>query len=133
MVQKSRINKGGLMVALLAVLLGCFSSQASANVIGFDFGSTFFKITLVQPGNPFQIVENTTSKRKTHSQFSITKEQRLYGKDSFVGTSRFFKTTFADNASFLAMPYSQESIEKLALDKFVLNDMAEDDRGLIAF
>lgn len=27
--------------------------RANANVIGFDFGSAFFKVTLVQPGNPF--------------------------------------------------------------------------------
>lgn len=37
----------------------------SANVIGFDLGNTFFKITLVKPGSPFSIVENTTSMRKT--------------------------------------------------------------------
>lgn len=39
-------------VALL-LLLGLFTLQVSANVIGFDFGSTFFKVTLVQPGKPF--------------------------------------------------------------------------------
>ena len=61
-------------LTLAAMLLSCLSNQASANVIGFDFGSTFFKITLVQPGNPFQIVENTTSNRKTESQFTIAKE-----------------------------------------------------------
>lgn len=37
----------------------------NANVLGFDFGNTFFKITLVRPGSPFSIVENTTSMRKT--------------------------------------------------------------------
>ena len=58
----------------LALTLACLWAPASANVMGFDFGSTFFKITLVQPGNPFQIVENTTSKRKTDSQFTIAKE-----------------------------------------------------------
>ena len=63
-----------LVFALMTLLLGCLTQTASANVIGFDFGSTFFKITLVQPGNPFQIVENTTSKRKTESQFTVTKD-----------------------------------------------------------
>lgn len=111
MLLKSR--NGVLGLSMVALILGCLTGTGSANVIGFDFGSTFFKITLVQPGNPFQIVENTTSKRKTHSQFTITNEQRLFGADSFIGTSRFYKTTFSDVASLFAMPYSEETVAKL--------------------
>ena len=120
------------VLAILGLILGCMTSQASANVIGFDFGSTFFKITLVQPGNPFQIVENTTTKRKTDSQWTLTKELRLFGTDSFVGTSRYSKTTFADVAGLFAVPYDEETVQKLALDQFILNDFVEDERGLIA-
>ena len=32
----------------------------------------------------------------------------------------------------MAVPYSDETVQKLALDKFVLNDFVEDERGLIA-
>jgi len=46
----------------------------NATVIGFDFGSTFFKITLVKPGAPFSIVENLTSKRKTDTMMTIGNE-----------------------------------------------------------
>jgi hypothetical protein len=35
--------------------------------MGFDFGSSFVKMTLVQPGKQFAIVENTASKRKTEN------------------------------------------------------------------
>ena len=35
------------VLAILCLILGCLTGQASANVIGFDFGSKFFKITLV--------------------------------------------------------------------------------------
>ena len=121
-----------LGLTLAALLISCLTVQTSANVIGFDFGSSFFKITLVQPGNPFQIVENTTSKRKTESQFTITKEQRLFGADSFIGNSRFPKTTFADVTSLFALPYSAETVEALGLEKFILNDFVEDERGLVA-
>jgi hypoxia up-regulated 1 len=81
-------RNGAVFLTLVSLIIACMSMQASANVIGFDFGSTFFKITLVQPGNPFQIVENTTSKRKTESQLTITKEMRMYGADSFMATAR---------------------------------------------
>ena len=124
--------QSSVALATMALIMGTLTSQAAANVIGFDFGSTFFKITLVQPGNPFQIVENTTSKRKTDSQFTITKEQRLFGADSFIGTTRYPKTTFADVASLFAEPYSEETVNKLKLDHFVLNDFVEDERGMIA-
>ena len=72
--KRNREKLSLLAFALMTLLLGSLMETASANVIGFDFGSTFFKITLVQPGNPFQIVENTTSKRKTESQFTVTKD-----------------------------------------------------------
>jgi len=125
-------RNSAIVLTLVGLILGCMTGQASANVIGFDFGSSFFKITLVQPGNPFQIVENTTTKRKTESQFTLTKDVRWFGKDSFIGSTRFPKTTFSDLAGLFAVPYSQETVEKLALEKFILYDFVEDDRGLIA-
>lgn len=41
------------LTVLFTVLAMSSMPAASANIIGFDFGSTFFKVTLVQPGNPF--------------------------------------------------------------------------------
>ena len=46
------------MTRVLSLLLGTLVLTsmpliANANIIGFDFGSSFFKVTLVQPGNPF--------------------------------------------------------------------------------
>ena len=126
-------RNGVVVLTLLSLILASISMQVSANVIGFDFGSTFFKITLVQPGNPFQIVENTTSKRKTESQLTISKEMRMYGADSFMATARNPQTTIADMASFFALPYDEETVKKLKLEQFVLNDFVEDERGLFAF
>jgi molecular chaperone DnaK (HSP70) len=54
-----------------AISLLLLATITSANLIGFDLGSTFFKITLVKPGSPFSIVENYTSKRKTDTMMSI--------------------------------------------------------------
>ncbi len=48
-----------LFVALFAV------SQAS--VLGIDFGSEYFKVSLISPGKSFIIIENTTTKRKTEN------------------------------------------------------------------
>ena len=59
---------------IVCVFMLLFVLPAATNVIGFDFGSTFFKITLVKPGQPFTIVENTASKRKTPSMLIVTED-----------------------------------------------------------
>jgi hypoxia up-regulated 1 len=117
----------------LLLCLSAIFAIAQANVIGFDFGSTFFKITLVKPGSPFSIVENTTSKRKTETMMTIANENRLWSADSFVGSGRFPKTTFAETASYMGLNFDQQTIDKLALEDFVLNDFVEDERGYFAF
>jgi len=58
---------------------------------------------------------------------------RLFGKDSATANSRYPKTTFADLAFYLGMEYNPEELERLALDKFVLNDFVEDERGFVAW
>jgi hypothetical protein len=63
------MGKSTALIALLSLIMA-----VNANVIGFDFGSTFFKITLVKPGSPFSIVENLTSKRKTETMMTIGNE-----------------------------------------------------------
>ncbi len=55
-----------IIVAAIVLVLA-----TSANVIGFDLGNTFFKITLVKPGSALSIVENTTSMRKTQTMLTI--------------------------------------------------------------
>jgi len=61
-----------------------FIDQVSADVIGIDFGSSYMKATLMTPGIPFQIVENTASKRKTETMVSLGTENRLFGADSLL-------------------------------------------------
>jgi len=67
-----------------------------ADLIGFDFGSSYMKATLVKPGKPFGIVENTASKRKTETMVTLGEENRLYGKDSFLESGKYPKTTFTE-------------------------------------
>ena len=91
---------------MLLALATSFITAVNANVLGFDFGNTFFKITLVKPGSPFSIVENTTSKRKTETMLTIADDVRLWSADSFVGAARYPKTTFANVAGYLAKEFS---------------------------
>ncbi len=49
------------------IFLTILSYFANSSVIGIDFGSEFFKASLILPGKTFEIVENETSKRKTYN------------------------------------------------------------------
>jgi molecular chaperone DnaK (HSP70) len=82
-----------LVLGLSLILMG--SSPVQANVIGFDLGSTFFKITLVKPGQPFAIVENTATKRKTETWLTITQEERYFGVDSLTESTKYPVTSFS--------------------------------------
>jgi hypoxia up-regulated 1 len=125
------MRKANLLV-VLALLGSILAGQADANVIGFDFGSNFFKVVLVKPANPFQIVENITSKRKTESYMSIGPEDRKFGVDSYNFATKAPKTTFTQSAFFLGLDFDTSRVNNL-LDNFVMNEFVEDERGLIAF
>lgn len=54
------------------------------------------KATLVKPGQPFAIVENTASGRKTEAMVTLGSENRLFGKDSFLESGKYPLTTFSE-------------------------------------
>ena len=64
---------------------------------------------------------------------TITDEGRLYGADSFIEQTKYPKATFGHLQRYLGEPYSDELIEQLKKDRFVLNEIESDDRGLIGW
>ena len=92
------------------VVVALMLALASANLIGFDLGNSFFKITLVSPGNPFSIVENMTSKRKTDSMMTIANDVRLWSSDSANNAGKFPKSTFSNLYTWLGKPYDEHEL-----------------------
>ncbi|CAG8741863.1 16987_t:CDS:2, partial [Racocetra fulgida] len=64
-----------------------------AAVIAVDYGTNWFKVGLVKPGIPLDIVLNRDSKRKTPSVLTIRGEERIYGTDA--GARFPFNTYFS--------------------------------------
>jgi len=114
-------------------VVAILASLAHANMIGFDLGSNYFKITLMSPGKPFQIVENVAGGRKTHNQMTIAPEERLYSTDSFSSMARYPQTTFVNSVLQLGVEYNEEEIALLRKTKFVMNDFVADERGLVGY
>lgn len=57
--------------AVLAIIAMLFTMVKSA-VIGIDFGTNFYKISLIAPGKSFVIVESLSTKRKVYNALSFT-------------------------------------------------------------
>ncbi len=106
----------------------------TANVIGFDFGSTFFKITLVKPGQPFSIVENTATKRKTETMLTLNPDDaRIMGADSYMEQSKYPKTSFHSLHRFVGVSMEDPSVPKIIQDRYVMNEIRADERGFVGW
>ena len=103
----------------------------SANLIGFDFGSSYMKATLVKAGSPFAIIENTASKRKTENMVSLGQENRLFGANSYLESGKYPKTTFSEMARTFGRKYEESWVESFKGQYYIFNEMVPDDRGLI--
>ena len=68
-----------LLVTTLIVLFALSVTEAA--VMAIDYGTDWFKVALVKPGVPLDIVLNRDSKRKTQSVLTIRGEERIYGGD----------------------------------------------------
>lgn len=102
-------------------------------MIGFDFGSSFFKITLVKPGQPFAIVENVATKRKTETWLTITDEERYFGVDSLTESTKYPTTSFSQFHRFVGQSFDKDFVEKMQTQRYLVNQFAEDDRGLVGW
>lgn len=96
-------------------------------------GNQFTKATLVKPGFPFTIVENTSSQRKSPTAIAFTNEQRVYGPDAVMQSSSNPQKTFAYVRDLLGMEYNDKNLETLRKQFYNFNDIVADERGYIAF
>lgn len=83
-----------LLLAIICCSSGYFST-VRGNVIGIDFASDAFKVAVVQPGTPLEIVTNLQSKRKTPMCLSFYRGERLFGADAVALMGRKPEVTFA--------------------------------------
>ncbi|CAG8645954.1 5299_t:CDS:2, partial [Funneliformis mosseae] len=81
------------IVAITLIALFALSVSEAA-VMAIDYGTDWFKVALVKPGIPLDIVLNRDSKRKTQSALTIRGEERIYGSDAVNLGARFPLNTY---------------------------------------
>lgn len=64
---------------------------------------------------------------------TIHDEGRIFGMDSFMEMSKFPTTTFAQLQRYVGMEYDESVIEYLKKERFIVNQIASDDRGLVGW
>lgn len=57
-------------------------THVHAQIVGIDVGSEYFKVAMVRPGAPFEVITNLQSKRKTPNALAFYKGERKFGTDA---------------------------------------------------
>lgn len=124
------------MVQLLLLGVGTMAlcvSLIDAIVAGVDFGGEFFKIALVKPGTPFEIVTNVHSKRKTETMVAFDGDERLYGADAATVAVRRPQTAYSQIRRFLgATPAHPQVVSLLQEEYFPYTLLQNATRGTIS-
>ena len=58
-----------------------FLSLSHSAVLSIDYGADWFKVALVKPGVPLDVVLNTESKRKTEAVVTFKGSERYFGSN----------------------------------------------------
>ncbi|KAJ3087882.1 hypothetical protein HK102_010077 [Quaeritorhiza haematococci] len=124
----------GLLISILVVLsslpsllLGsqnAFSVEAS--VVGIDYGTDWFKVSIVKPGVPLEIVLNRESKRKTAATVAIRDGVRLYGSDAVNTGIRFPQNSYPSLKNLLGKSFDDAVAEHYR--STFSNDMFKDEK-----
>lgn len=83
-----------LMILLVTTVLFLGSICHAMGVIGIDYGTESMKVSLVKPGQPFDVVLSRDSKRKIPSAVAWKNQERLFGTDAVNLATRYPGDTF---------------------------------------
>ncbi|KAJ3128212.1 Hypoxia up-regulated protein 1 [Nowakowskiella sp. JEL0407] len=120
-----------LTLLSLLFLYSAFPST-SASVIGIDYGTDWFKVSLVKIGVPLDIVLNAESKRKTQSIVTIRSGVRYFGSDAVSLAPRFPHLTFTSLKELLGKLQTDSAVAEY--QKSFTNEFVSDStRGTVAF
>ncbi|OQR93666.1 hsp70-like protein [Achlya hypogyna] len=103
---------------LLPLLLAALIHGVASSVAGVDFGGEFFKIALVKPGRPFEIVTNVHSKRKTETIVSFNGEERVYGADAMNIEVRRPQVAYSQIRRFLGTTMEHPMVASLTENEY---------------
>ncbi|XP_006821428.1 hypoxia up-regulated protein 1-like [Saccoglossus kowalevskii] len=102
-------------------------------VMSIDLGSDCYKMALVKPGVPMEIILNKESRRKTAVVVSLRDDERVFGDDALAIGVRYPKTTYVYLQDLLAKGIDNPVVQ-LYKKRFPYHDIRQDpERDTILF
>ncbi|KAG0005128.1 hypothetical protein BGZ79_006702 [Entomortierella chlamydospora] len=120
----------GAVAAFAALCLD--TTPVDAAVMSIDYGTDWFKVALVKPGIPLDIVLNAESKRKTQSAITIRGDDRAFGSDALSLATRFPQDAFVGLKRVLGRYYDDDHSAQFR-DTFTNNMLKDPVRGTVEF
>ncbi|KAI8597075.1 heat shock protein 70 family [Dissophora ornata] len=100
--------------------------------MSIDYGTDWFKVALVKPGIPLDIVLNAESKRKTQSAITIRGNDRAFGSESLSLATRFPQDAFIGLKRILGRDYDDDQCVEFR-NTFTNNMIKDPVRGTVGF
>lgn len=114
-------------MAFKSIFLLALLQQIFSNLIGIDFGSEYFKVSMVKSGRPFSMVENIMSKTSTPNYLSFKDNEVMYGSDALSKKIRFSEHIFHDVQAFIGKKYNDPSVKKFLEHNMTHFDVFQDE------
>ncbi|CEG73106.1 hypothetical protein RMATCC62417_08549 [Rhizopus microsporus] len=114
------------------LLLWTTLPSVNAAVMSIDYGTEWFKVGLIKPGMPLDVVLNKDSKRKTQSVVTIRNNERVYGTDAISLAGRFPHLTYMNLKSIIGKKYNDPLVEEYK-NRYVNKLIADKERNMPIF
>ncbi|KAF9115420.1 hypothetical protein BGX27_007920 [Mortierella sp. AM989] len=108
------------------------TTPVDAAVMSIDYGTDWFKVALVKPGIPLDIVLNAESKRKTQSAVTIRGDERAFGSEALSLATRFPQDAFIGLKRVLGRYYDDDHSVQFR-NTFTNNMIKDEVRGAVEF
>lgn len=116
------------LLPLVGLVLGLMTVEGQ--ILGIDLGSEFMKVALVRPGQPFQVITNIHSKRKTPMRLGFYKGERLFGADAVGLSTRRPGLVFTAPHMLLGRNSSHPDVAEY-VESYAPFELWTDDRGSV--
>jgi len=104
-----RLLHWGLSLGVLSST--SFPTVTARGILAIDYGTQFMKLSLVQPGIPFDVLLNHDSKRKTQAVVSVRGEDKLIGDDAAALAARYPQNSYPGLKLLLGQPLDSPSYQ----------------------
>ncbi|MBW0474568.1 hypothetical protein O181_014283 [Austropuccinia psidii MF-1] len=98
-------------LSIAFVFLDTLPAVYSRGILAIDYGTQFMKLSLLQPGIPFDVLLNHDSKRKTQSVISLRGEDKLVGDDAATLGARYPQNSFPAAKLLLGQPIDSPAVK----------------------